>query len=63
MKTSLVKYVEAVALAGALALTMATSSFAQIRTAADGAHRMSQYCVPQDDSLAAQKIFCRGEPG
>jgi hypothetical protein len=63
MKTSLVKYVEATALAGALALAAATSSFAQTRTAADGTRRMSQYCVPQDDSLAAQKIFCRGEPG
>jgi uncharacterized membrane protein len=63
MKTSLVKCVEAAALAGALALAAATSSFAQTRTAADGTRKLSQYCVPPDDSLTAHRIFCRAEPG
>ena len=66
MRTSVTRYLEVVALAGALALAAAAAaaaSFAQIRTEAEGTGRMSQYCVPQDDGLAAQRIYCRVEPG
>jgi hypothetical protein len=59
MKT-VTKYAEAFALAGVLALAALTYSFAQLHT--DGVSQLSQYCAPQDDGWATQKIYCRAEP-
>jgi hypothetical protein len=63
MKALLTKYAETVALAGALALGALTYSFAKIPTDGEGVSRTSQYCVPEDDSWMAQKIYCRSGPG
>ncbi len=60
MKTSMMKYVGAIGLAGALALMAATSSFAQIRTGEEGGKGYPfPYCVPQDESSGLrQSLYC-----
>jgi hypothetical protein len=50
MKTSVMKFVAALGVAGALALTATTASFAQNR---------GSNCIPQYDSSGAQKApYC-----
>jgi hypothetical protein len=67
MKTFLTTYAEAVALAATLALAALTYSFAQMprdwQGDGQGASRTSQYCAPPEESVVAQKVYCRGGPG
>ena len=60
MKTIATRYAMTVGLAGVLALTTASYSFAQIRTGAEGRTTVSQYCAPPDEeSPDARKLYCR----
>jgi hypothetical protein len=60
MKTIATRHAMTVGLAGVLALTAASCSFAQIRTGAEGRTTVSQYCAPLDEqSLDARRFYCR----
>jgi hypothetical protein len=52
-----------IALAGVLALIESTSSFAPIRPEADASTRVSQYCVPLEETADAHRLYCRTERG
>jgi hypothetical protein len=60
MKISLVKYVGAIGLAGALALMAAASSFAQFGPGEGAALWLSvPYCVPEDESAGLRRpLYC-----
>jgi len=60
VKTIATRYAMIVGLAGALALTAASYSFAQIRTGGEARTSVSQYCAPPDeDSPDARRFYCR----
>jgi hypothetical protein len=60
MKTIATRYAMIVGLAGVLALTAASYSFAQTRAGTDGRTIMSQYCAPLDEeSPDARRFYCR----
>jgi hypothetical protein len=60
MKTIATGYAIMVGLAGALALTAASYSFAQIRTGGDVRTSVSQYCAPPDEEGPdARRFYCR----
>ena len=60
MKTIATRYAMIAGLAGALALTAASYSFAQIRTGGDARTSVSQYCAPPDEEGAdARRFYCR----
>jgi hypothetical protein len=60
MKTIATRYAMTVGLAGVLALTTASYSFAQIRTGAEVRTTVSQYCAPADEqSPDARRFYCR----
>ena len=60
MKTIATRYAMIAGLAGALALTAVSSSFAQTRAGADGRATVSQYCAPLDEeSPEARRFYCR----
>lgn len=60
MKTIATRYAMTVGLAGALALTAASYSFAQIRTGAEVRTTVSQYCAPPDEEGPdARRFYCR----
>ena len=59
MKASLMKYVGAVGLAGALAFMAAASSFAQVGTGEGGYGYPYQYCVPEDEGAGLRRpLYC-----
>jgi len=59
-KTIATRYAMTVGLAGALALTAVSYSFAQTRTRAEGRATVSQYCAPPDEqSPDARRFYCR----
>jgi hypothetical protein len=59
-KTIATRYAMTVGLAGALALTAVSYSFAQIRTAAEAGTTVSQYCAPPDEERPdALRFYCR----
>jgi hypothetical protein len=62
MKTLAMQIAVTAGLAGVLALTGATPSFAQIGTGTEVENGYpSQYCVPpQADSTDEQKVYCEG---
>ncbi len=43
----------------ALALALATPSHVQIRTGAEQSTRVSQYCVPTNNSTDVHRLYCR----
>ena len=60
MKTIATRYAMTVGLAGTLALTAASHSFAQIRTGAESGTTVSQYCAPPDEERPdARRFYCR----
>jgi hypothetical protein len=60
MKAIATRYAMTVGLAGALALTAVSCSFAQIRTGAERSTTVSQYCAPPDEeSPDARRFYCR----
>jgi hypothetical protein len=64
MKATALRLAAIAALAGALALTAATRSFAPIRTEATAKARISQYCAPQQEEpwdTQAHRVYCRNE--
>jgi hypothetical protein len=59
-KTIATRYAMTVGLAGALALTAVSYSFAQIRTGAEAGTTVSQYCAPPDEERPdARRFYCR----
>jgi hypothetical protein len=52
-------------IAGALALVTATGWLGQVRTDAEAAGRVTQYCVPEQSSDApdSPRLYCRDERG
>jgi hypothetical protein len=52
-----------IGLAGVLALIEGTGSFAPIRPKADASTRVSQYCVPLEETADAHRLYCRTERG
>jgi len=63
MKTAAMQYAVTIALTGALGLMAATSSFAQIGTAAEGRSLLSQYCAPPENGADAHRFYCRDGRG
>jgi len=55
------RYAATTALFGALAFTAAICAFAQIKTEAAPATRVSQYCIPQEPTFDAHRFYCRNE--
>ena len=59
-KTIATRYAMMVGLAGALALTAVSHSFAQTRTGAEAGTTVSQYCAPPDEERPdAHRFYCR----
>jgi hypothetical protein len=60
MKTIATRYAMTVGLAGTLALTAVSHSFAQIRTGVEAGTIVSQYCAPPDEERPdARRFYCR----
>jgi hypothetical protein len=60
MKTIAPRYAMIAGLAGALALTAASYSFAPIRTGGEARTSVSQYCAPPDEGVPdARRFYCR----
>ena len=49
------------ALCGALAVAAATCPFAHARIEAAASIQVSQYCVPQEPTFDAHRLYCRNE--
>jgi hypothetical protein len=52
-----------IGLASALTLIESAGSFAPIRPEADASIRVSQYCVPLEETADAHRMYCRTERG
>ena len=63
MKKTAKQYAAAAGLSGALALTAAICSFAQVQTPADMGNQVSQYCAPEEENSDTLKVYCRNEHG
>jgi hypothetical protein len=59
-KTIATRYAMTVGLAGVLALTAVSHSFAQTRMGAEAGATVSQYCAPPDEERPdARRFYCR----
>jgi hypothetical protein len=63
MNTTATPFAMTIGLAGVLALIEGTGSFAPIRPKADASTRVSQYCVPLEETADAHRLYCRTERG
>jgi hypothetical protein len=61
MKTVTIRYAVALVLAGAAALGAAGYRVAQIQAAGQDDRQIAQYCVPRDESMPAQRLYCRDD--
>jgi hypothetical protein len=63
MNTTATPFATAIGLASALALIESAGFFAPIRPEADASIRVSQYCVPLEETADAHRMYCRIERG
>ena len=65
MRTRMLQCAVTAGIAGALALITTTGSLDQVRTEAEAAGQVTQYCTPEQNSDApdSPRVYCRNEHG